>query len=51
MMLNVKGILYSWYNQVSQCVENQYDHVDPQYYAVGLVICIGLGWVLLRGRS
>ena len=51
MSLSIKGILYAWYHQVSHAIQNQYDHIDPQFYAIGLVLCICIGWVLLNGRT
>ncbi|MEZ6059877.1 MAG: hypothetical protein R3C19_05905 [Planctomycetaceae bacterium] len=39
-----------WLYQVRTIVRDQFVHMQPTDYGIGLVFCIAIGWVLLNGR-
>jgi hypothetical protein len=51
MLLTIISSTTAWISQVLTLVSNQITNLQPSQYAIGLVIAIGLGYVMLRGRN
>ena len=51
MLLTIISSTTAWISQVLTLVSNQITNLQPSQYAIGLVIVIGLGYVMLRGRN
>jgi len=51
MLLSITSGVFSWLSQVTAIINNRLGRMQPEQYAIGLIFCIGIGWILLRGRS
>ena len=51
MLLSIFSRASSWLSQVLSIIFRQMTHMQPTQYLIGLVFCICLGYVLLRGRN
>ncbi len=50
MLLSIASSFTRWLSQIVSLISREMTQLQPQHYAVGLVACIGLGYLLLRGR-
>jgi hypothetical protein len=41
----------SWLRQIQHLIEHKFNTMSPQDYCIMLVLCISIGFVLLRGKS
>lgn len=51
MQLSVVSSMSRWLSQIVTAISQQMTRMQPEQYAIGLVVCIGLGYVLLRSRD
>lgn len=51
MLMTVSSAILTWLSQVQNIVTQQFSHLSPDEYCIGLVFCICIGFVLLRGRA
>ena len=42
---------FAWLRQIEYLVQHKFDTMTPQDYCIMLVLCISIGFVLLRGKS
>ena len=41
----------SWLRQIQYLIEHKFNTMTPQDYCIMLVLCISIGFVLLRGKN
>gem|GEM_PF-3267507 len=51
MLLTIISSVTAWISQVLTLVSRQITNMQPSQYAIGLVLVICLGYVMLRGRN
>ena len=51
MFLSIVSGLQQWAMQIQKILIHKMDHLSPQDYCIMLVLCISIGFVLLRGKS
>lgn len=51
MILSIISGFQHWCGQIESIITFRMNHMSPQDYCVMLVLCISIGYVLLRGRS
>lgn len=51
MLMTIVSSLTDWMQRVLGIVARQMSHLNPQEYCFGLVFCICIGFVLLRGKN
>lgn len=51
MLLGVINSVSRWYSQFVSTVSNEMTRMQPHHYAAGLIFCIVVGYILLRGRN
>ena len=40
-----------WLLQLTRVLVYRFDHITPSEYCFMLVVCISVGWLMLRGRN
>jgi len=50
MLYHITSSIGLWLHQVRTIVHDRFVHMEPTDYAVGLVVCITIGWIMLNGR-
>jgi len=51
MLNQVKSAVGIWLIQVRRVADDAFTDLEPKEYFMLLVVCIGVGYVLLKGRS
>lgn len=51
MFITIASSVTSWLSQLQALLGNKMTRLQPEQYAIGLVVCIVLGYMLLRGRD
>ena len=51
MFLSIISGLQHWFGQIQSLVRFRFNHLSPNDYTVMLVLCICIGYCLLRGRN
>lgn len=51
MLLNITSSFFTWLSQLFTVISNNITRLQPSQYAVGLVVVICMGYMLLRGRD
>jgi hypothetical protein len=41
----------TWLRQIQYLIEHKFNTMSPEDYCIMLVLCISIGFVLLRGKS
>lgn len=49
MLMSITTSVVTWFTQVRSIVFNRLSHLNPEEYGIGLVLCICIGYMLLRG--
>ena len=51
MFLSIISGFQHWFSQVTGLLQFKFNHLSPQDYSVMLVLCICIGYCLLRNRN
>ncbi len=51
MLVDIMSSVTMWFSQVGNIIGRELSHMSPREYSIGLVLCICVGFVLLRGRN
>lgn len=51
MLLGFTNSISRWYSQFVGTISSEMSVMQPHHYAVGLIFCIVVGYMLLRGRN
>jgi hypothetical protein len=51
MFSGIMSGLTTWLHQVSNILSREMAQLSPREYSIGLILCICIGFVLLRGRN
>lgn len=51
MFISIVDGFSRWLAQLKNVLQSRFDHLTPTEYCTMLIVCICIGWLMLRGRS